>query len=322
MDDHLLYRDIKGQTTPPEQHAVATWRRASPTHEARFQELRAVLAATERPHGISSEPPPVLEILEVVAQRERAQRRRTRTRRVALAAAGVAALLVAGVGLDRSGLLGGRRTFGFEEMVTGDNQTATVSLRDGSVMRLAPRSHARFRVRAGSREVYLTGHAYFAVAKQNGQPFVVKTRGGDVTVLGTQFDLDASDNDVRLVVVEGRVALAAARGGETRVERGQVARVVEGQLLPTVQLAEARNETRWVGRFLAFQGTPMTEVARAIENAYGVKVTIVDSALASQTVTNWFSDRSLDEVVRVVCAIVATECAVQGTEVTIGRLPH
>ena len=98
--------------------------------------------------------------------------------------------------------------------------------------------------------------------------------------------------------------------------------MVEGQLVPTIQLVDARNQMRWVGRFLAFQATPLTEVAKEIERAYGAKVTIADSALAAQTITNWFSDSSLDEVVRVVCAIVATECTVKGTEVTIGKLPH
>jgi len=66
----------------------------------------------------------------------------------------------------------------------------------------------------------------------------------------------------------------------------------------------------------------MTEVAKEIENAYGAKVSIVDTTIAAQTVTNWFSDRSLDEVVRVVCAIVATECSVQGNTVTIGKSLH
>ncbi len=231
MDDHLLYRAIKGQATPAEQHSVEQWRRAASANESRYQELTALLAATARTKPLVTEPPPVLEVLAAASRREHAHGRHVRTRRVALAA-GIAALLVAGVALDRSGVLGGRGTFGFDEMVTGDNQTATVSLRDGSVMRLAPRSHARFRMREGSREVYLTGRAFFSVAKKNGLPFTVKTQGGDVTVLGTQFDLNATNNDVRLVVVEGRVALTAARGGETKVERGQEARVVEGAIAP------------------------------------------------------------------------------------------
>ncbi|HNV74849.1 MAG TPA: FecR domain-containing protein [Gemmatimonadaceae bacterium] len=318
MDDSLLFRAIKGQTNPSEQLAVEAWRRASSQHEVRYQELKGVLAATTRPDRVASDPPPVLEVLEIAARRERMTRRATWTRRVA-AVAGVAAVVVAAVTMQRQFAGSPPGDFGFEEMVTGDNQTVTVALRDGSVMRLAPRSHARIRVQEGLREVHLTGRAFFSVAKRNGLPFRVKTRGGEVTVLGTQFDLDAENEDVRLVVVEGKVALAAARGGEAQLVRGEEARVVEGQLLPTVQLPEAREVTRWVGRFLAFQGTPLSEVAHEIEQAYGAKVTIVDTTLSQQTVTNWFSDRPLDEVVRVVCAVVATECEVQGNAVTMGK---
>jgi len=314
MEDSLLFRAIKGQTSPSELHAVETWRRASPRHEVRYQELKAVLSATVPSDRVASVPPPVLEVLEIASRRART----TWTRRAA-AVAGVAAVLVAAVTMQQRFAGPTPGDFGFEEMVTGDHQTVTVALRDGSVMRLAPRSHARIRVQEGLREVHLTGRAFFSVAKRNGLPFRVKTRGGEVTVLGTQFDLDANDEDVRLVVVEGKVALAAVRGGETQVGRGQEVRVVEGQLLPAVQLAEAREVTRWVGRFLAFQGTPLSEVAQEIEQAYGARVTIADTTLLQQTVTNWFSDRPLDEVVRVLCAVVATECEVQGNAVTMGK---
>lgn len=319
MDDSLLFRAIKGQTNPSEQHAVSAWRKASPEHETRYQELQAVLRATAATRTVGSAPPPVLEVLEGVARRQRDAGRRTASRRAGVAA-GLAAVLLAGVGLERWPSREPADPFGFEEMVTGENQTVTVAMRDGSVMRLAPQSRARLRVQNGMREVQLTGRAFFSVAKRDGLPFVVKTSGGEVTVLGTQFDLHATNEDVRLVVVEGKVALAAARGGETQVERGQEVRVVDGQLQRTVQLASPREETRWVGRFLAFQGTPLSEVASEITRAYGARVTIADSSLADQTVTNWFSDRSLDEVVRVVCTLVVAECSVEGLDVVIGRL--
>lgn len=318
MEDSLLFRAIKGQTSPSEKRAVEAWRRASPQHEARYQELQALLAATARPVRPGSEPPPVLEVLAIAARRERSNRRGAWPRQAA-AIAGVAAALVAAVTIQKQFAGDSTSDFGFEEMVTGDSQTVTVALRDGSVMRLAPRSQARIRVQEGLREVHLTGRAFFSVAKRNGLPFRVQTRGGEVTVLGTQFDLDANNEDVRLVVVEGKVALSASRGGEAHVARGEEVRVVEGQLLPTVQLAEAREVTRWVGRFLAFQGAPLSEVAHEIEQAYGVTVTIADTTLSQQTVTNWFSDRPLDEVVRVVCAVVAAECEVQGNAVRMGR---
>jgi ferric-dicitrate binding protein FerR (iron transport regulator) len=325
MDDSLLFRDITGQTTESEHRAIEAWRRASRAHDARYAELQALLQVTQRAPApgrpVPSSPPDVLEVLQVAAGRAHASRRRLRSKLLGgMAAAALLAVAVGSVWRSR----GAARTeaFGFEEMVTGENQVVTVALRDGSVMRLAPKSQARIRVREGVREVQLIGRAFFSVAKRDGLPFMVHTAGGDLTVLGTQFDVDARDRDVRLVVVEGKVALAGARGGETRVGRGEEGRVVEGHVLPTVvSVPAARDSTRWVGRFLTFQNTPLPEVAYEIGQAYGVRVTLADSTLAGQTITNWFSDRPLDEVVRAVCSILAAECAVQGTQVTIGRSP-
>src|SRR5258705_9771316 len=105
MDDQVLYRAIKRQTTQAEQDAVEAWRRLTPANELRYQELCAVLAATARPLTITTQPPPVLEVLEAAARRQRAGSRRTRTRRIVAATIGVAALLVAGVTLNRAGVI-------------------------------------------------------------------------------------------------------------------------------------------------------------------------------------------------------------------------
>jgi transmembrane sensor len=165
--------------------------------------------------------------------------------------------------------------------------------------------------------VQLTGRAFFAVARMEDRPFRVLTPAGDLTVLGTRFDVESRDRDLRLVVVEGKVSVAAPQGGEARVEGGHMSRVVDGQLLPSIRTPDLRQTTDWLGRFLAFQNTPLGQAAREIEEMYGVKVRIRDSSVADRTVTTWFTDRSLDEVVRIVCAVAAVRCVVDGEVVTI-----
>jgi ferric-dicitrate binding protein FerR (iron transport regulator) len=73
----------------------------------------------------------------------------------------------------------------------------------------------------------------------------------------------------------------------------------------------------WVGNFLVFQDTPLREVAKEVERRFGVPVVIRDSALAERTVTAWFADRTLEEVLRVVCAASLTRCTL-GDVVEIG----
>jgi transmembrane sensor len=130
---------------------------------------------------------------------------------------------------------------------------------------------------------------------------------GDVTGVGTRFDLEASGAQLRLMVVEGRVLLSNG-GPETPVNGGQQARIVEGMSLPVVAVRPEDIRLDWLGNFLAFQDTPLREAVREIERQFRVRFDITDSLLASQTVTGWFSGWPLDQVVDVVCTVTNAQC--------------
>lgn len=315
MDDELLFRVLKGHASADEQALVTRWRSASQEHEARFDALRQILDAASRGHRrVVSDPPVTLEILEEAARRREHGRARSRWWRrgsLALATAAAAVLAIGAWVISRR-----PASLSVTELVTGPDETSTISLTDGTVVRLGGSSQLRIDPKGDQRAVRLKGRAYFAVAKQHGRPFRVETEAGNVVVLGTRFDVDARAADLRTIVVEGKVAVSAARGGETRVVAGQMARVVDGKLLPTVRIPDASGETTWVGRFLAFQNTPLRQVARDIERVYGVRVT-VDSSIAERTVTTWLADRPLEEVLRIVCGASLTTCSQEQNVVSI-----
>ena len=87
------------------------------------------------------------------------------------------------------------------EMPVADWHTLEVSkggeyimtLQDGTVVWLNSETKMRYPVQFSgqNREVWLEGEAYFKVAKNEKQPFVVKTENMDVRVLGTEFNLKA-----------------------------------------------------------------------------------------------------------------------------------
>jgi ferric-dicitrate binding protein FerR (iron transport regulator) len=74
-----------------------------------------------------------------------------------------------------------------------------------------------------------------------------------------------------------------------------------------------------VGTFLAFQATPLRDAARDIERVYRTPVTIGDSALAAETITATFTDRPVEEVVNVICAVLSARCEVHEGRVRIER---
>jgi ferric-dicitrate binding protein FerR (iron transport regulator) len=200
------------------------------------------------------------------------------------------------------------------EFATGGQEPANVVLSDGTLVRLAGLSRLRVPT-AEVREVSLAGRAYFAVTTDPGRPFTVHTTIGDVRVLGTRFALEASEEDLRLVVVEGSVALVID-GAETVVHANQMARHVRGTTLPTVEVPSTLQLAEWVGRFLAFRDTPLREVVQQVGEMYGIAIDM-DPSLANKTLTAWFADWTLEEVVEAVCMVASAECEVTEDLVTI-----
>jgi transmembrane sensor len=317
--DELLDRVVRGDATHQERDTIAAWRRAAPEHERRYRHVERIAHAAQalRDDLHANEPPTVAALLQ---RRWRvdapAPRRGPTVRRWAGVAAAAAVLLAAVVGR----YLGAPRASALSEaeIVTGTSELATIQLRDGSVIRLAPRSRLRLGSRADGRDVTLDGRAFFAVAKASGRPFVVHTRLAEARVLGTHFELATRDEDLELVVVEGHVALDAP-GNTVQVRGGEASHVARGTATQPMRVKDAEATLQWIGKFLVFQSTPLHEVARELERAYGIRMAITDSVLARQTVTATFTDRSAEQVVDIVCSVINAHCTVAGDSVTMAR---
>lgn len=58
MEEQLLFRSLKGRTTPAEEAAVQAWRRGSAENERTYRELAEVLAAAATTEGLPETSPP------------------------------------------------------------------------------------------------------------------------------------------------------------------------------------------------------------------------------------------------------------------------
>ena len=179
-----------------------------------------------------------------------------------------------------------------------------VPLADGSKVELNTASSVRASITKKGREVWLDrGEAYFEIAHQNGQPFVVHAGSRTVTVLGTKFSIRRDGDKVTVSVVEGRVRVedavepdavpaAIITAGDIAVARG-----------PSVLLA-AKSEERvasglaWRGGMLDFDRTSLAD-AVADFNRYNKKqIVIGDSDTAAIRIGGSFQATNVDAFVR------------------------
>ncbi len=112
-----------------------------------------------------------------------------------------------------------------------------VILSDGTKVWLNSKSSLKYPVKfsGNTRDVILEGEAYFEVSKNPHSPFTVKTKSGNVTVLGTHFNVSAYQEDKKFetTLAEGKVKISQI--SRTRKD--------ESVILKPGQQARVRNET-------------------------------------------------------------------------------
>ena len=87
----------------------------------------------------------------------------------------------------------------------------SITLVDGSVIQLNTDSHIQVNYEKNQRSIVLmAGEAHFEVAKDPSRPFVVKAGDGMVRAVGTAFTVRINPEALKVIVTEGKVALAAA----------------------------------------------------------------------------------------------------------------
>jgi ferric-dicitrate binding protein FerR (iron transport regulator) len=320
--DEVIFRFFHGALSAREREALKAWRAAAPANEERFADTVRVLEASRDTEADrrKSIPTATLQVLDRVMPARSAYKAPARfTSRLPamgrwLARAAAVVLLVTGGWVAHRFTEPAPREIG--NLVTASDETTTFRLADGTVIRLAPSS--RLRITTGRREVWLDGRAYLAVAHDDRWPFIVRTRAGDAVVLGTRFEIDSRDYDMRVVVVEGRVAMTSGQDTIT-VRAGEMSRLIGGNPSPVVKVSDVSELIDWTGVLLAFQATPLSEVLDEIRRAYHVRITLRDSTLLGETVTAWFQNQGLDEVMKVVCGVLTADCLLRPGEAIIGR---
>lgn len=322
--DELLLRHLRGRTTDDESRSVEAWLRETPDAEQELNDLRLLVEAA-RAADLEVEPglPPAPDLVvrgagarRAAAIRRASDRARGRPARSrfglfagwATAAACAAAALVVWNARDPAASGTGGGSLASQEFITAPGETAIVRLGDGSVIRLGPGSRVR-NVEGSARAVVLDGEAFFSIASNPARPFRVTTVAGTARVLGTRFHLVARPDELRVVVVEGTVALGTA-SEEVQVGAGQAASIIEGRPGPVTTAPPIEEAAVWLEGFIIFQDTPLDLAVREVEHRYGAEVAVEDAILLERTLTMWFTSKSLDEVMTVICNVIDAQCSI------------
>lgn len=152
---------------------------------------------------------------------------------------------------------------------TSYGEQLTVTLPDNSIVHLSPNSVLEYDKKdwKESRNLDLTGEAYFEVEK--GQTFTVNTTEGNVTVLGTKFTVNASNNFFEVHCFEGKVKTFSTKNNhETILTQGKAYRAYNNN---NENWDFTEQNPTWLHGESSFTNAPLNQVIIALQKQYDLK---------------------------------------------------
>ena len=144
-------------------------------------------------------------------------------------------------------------------------------LSDGSKVWLNAASRLKFPVKftGDSREVEVSGEAYFEVAKDRSRPFRVRFNNSTVEVLGTHFNVSAYENDhvQAVTLLEGSVKVLNETN-EVRIKPGEQARLSNASSI-SVKQVDAEEAVAWKNGYFSFADEDIKSIMKKLARWYG-----------------------------------------------------
>jgi hypothetical protein len=134
---------------------------------------------------------------------------------------------------------------------------------DGTEVRLNGDTELAFRA---PRQLDLARGQILANVLAGAVPFEVQVTDATVTAVGTQFDLWSQPAEARLSVLDGQTKVRGPWGGDTVVETGQVAKIVNGRVTDLHQGHNLLQATAWVQELLVLKRRDDKELAQRVND--------------------------------------------------------
>jgi len=176
---------------------------------------------------------------------------------------------------------------GYNTIVTPVGGQYQVVLPDGTKVWLNALSSLRFPTHFSGKErdVETSGEVYFEVAKAtikdkavvNGQsrmPFIVKSSGQQVEVLGTHFNINAYADEgvIKTTLLEGSIKINAIGSSiEKILKPGQQAHMGSNAGIKIINV-DADDVIAWKSNLFQFNNTPIEQVMQQVKRWYDIEV--------------------------------------------------
>ncbi len=187
----------------------------------------------------------------------------------------------------------------YNEVVVANGDKVTLTLSDNSTVVLNSGSKFRYPTQFGifERRVYLEGQAYFTIENSASREFIVDMGDASVTVLGTEFDVEAYNRSESITVTldSGSVSFECPTGEYLLKEKQQLTFDARSLVASVSDITRDESAT-WRHNVLSLERTPMSDLLGKLSRQYGVEFKIVDQVVLKYTYSLHSDNQQLEEL--------------------------
>jgi ferric-dicitrate binding protein FerR (iron transport regulator) len=286
IDSELLYRFFEGLAADDENIYIRKWFDASSQNREHFFRERKLFDALT----LLCDEPDEISYDSISPDGDVRTGRRTTFGIFMKVAAAAVVLLMSGMLYMQ--IRNANEDFGVQAINVPAGQYVNLILPDGTRIWLNARTKIEYPVLFNKKQrvVKLDGQAYFEVAHNEDVPFVVETSKGNVSVLGTKFDVMAySDEDnFETTLMDGKVKVCPASSPDRPLILCPDTRAYlkDGKL--EVGRIDDYDIYRWKEGLICFNNASFEEIMLDFEKIYGMKINIENARVGKYLYTGKF----------------------------------
>jgi len=197
-----------------------------------------------------------------------------------------------------------------------------VTLPDGTTVWVNSQSKLQYsdNFKGKTREVWLSGEAFFDVKKDPDHPFIIHTNKINIKVLGTAFNVKSYPEDptIETSLIRGRIEVNFTdRPQETIILRpnekltvskdqsqfekssGKKDSKIKLENLNPVNKEKLFVETAWLSNRIAFTDTRLADICSTLQRRFNVEIDFENKELMDYRFTGIFEEENLDQILNV-----------------------
>lgn len=205
-------------------------------------------------------------------------------------------------------------------------KTFQVELIDGSLVHLNSGSSLIYPLsfsQSNHREVALKGEAFFDIAQNLEKPFIVKTDRLNVQVLGTQFDVNAyeENKDIAVALLEGAVNMydrVEVNSDRKKVlQPGDVGTFNKKNHTIKSGQQNVDNYISWRYNELIYRNVKVQDMFTKLERHFNIKIVNNREEISEKVLNANFGNQPIEDIIKYLSEIYDFKYSIKENEVTI-----